>query len=528
MKKWTVVIILACAQFVMVLDSTVMNVSISTVVKDLHTTVASMQACITFYTLTMAALMLLGAKLGDIWGRRKAFIVGAIIYACGSLITALSPNIQTLFIGWSVIEGVGAVLVIPAIAALAANNYKGKDRVTAFAIIGGISGAAMAAGPLIGGFVTTYLSWRYVFLAEVVIMALILLSRGKVTDTAKRLKIKIDIWSVLLSSVGLVSLVFGMLQSKTWGWISPRSAPVWNGHEIKPLGISLVAYLILAGMILLRMFYSRQQKLVEDGRSPLLDPALLSIRQLRSGLSVLMSQYTMIAGVFFIIPVYLQMTLGYDALKTGIKIMPLSLALIVFSVIGTRLAGKWSPKRIIRVGQIALVASSALLLASVSLTLKSILFAGGMLFMGAALGLLASQIGNVNMSSASKDKSSEVGGLQGVFQNLGASLGTALIGSVLIASLGNNFNSYVQASTLPSNIKTTVAAKSKEGIAIVPLSQVNSYAQSRGISASDADELTQVYSNSQIDALRTSLYALIFLAVVSLLFSKNIPDEETG
>jgi MFS family permease len=160
MKKWTAVIILACAQFVMVLDSTVMNVSISKVVADLHTTVTALQAAITFYALTMAAFMLLGAKLGDKWGRRKAFIVGAIIYACGSLITGLSQNITQLFIGWSVIEGLGAVLVIPAIAALVADNYKGKDRVTAYAIIGGISGAAMAAGPLIGGFVTTYLSWR--------------------------------------------------------------------------------------------------------------------------------------------------------------------------------------------------------------------------------------------------------------------------------------------------------------------------------------------------------------------------------
>src|SRR6478735_1867332 len=160
MKKWTAGIILGCAQFVMVLDSTVMNVSISTVVKDLNTTVA--------------ALMLLGAKLGDVWGRRRAFVIGAVIYACGSLLTALSPNIAVLFLGWSVIEGVGAVLVIPAIAALIASNYQGHDRVTGFAIIGATSGAAVALGPLIGGYVTTYLSWRYVFVGEVVVMAAVI------------------------------------------------------------------------------------------------------------------------------------------------------------------------------------------------------------------------------------------------------------------------------------------------------------------------------------------------------------------
>ncbi len=170
MKKWSVVIILALAQFVMVLDSTVMNVSITTVVKDLGTTVNAMQAAIAFYTLTMAALMLVGAKMCAKWGLVKTFVVGSLIYALGSFITAIASSMGMLFVGWSVIEGIGAVLVIPAIAALVATNYKGTDRITAYAIIGGISGAAAAAGPLIGGFMTTYLSWRYVFIAEVIIM----------------------------------------------------------------------------------------------------------------------------------------------------------------------------------------------------------------------------------------------------------------------------------------------------------------------------------------------------------------------
>jgi MFS family permease len=155
MKKWSVLAILGCAQFVMVLDGTVMNVSLSAVVKDLDGTVEGMQTAITFYTLTMATLMLLGAKLGAVWGRRRALVIGSIIYGLGSLTTALAPNMALLFLGWSIIEGLGAVLVIPAIAALTADNYEGKDRITAFAMIGALSGAAVAAGPLIGGFVTT-------------------------------------------------------------------------------------------------------------------------------------------------------------------------------------------------------------------------------------------------------------------------------------------------------------------------------------------------------------------------------------
>ena len=457
MKKWSVVTILGCAQFVMVLDGTVMNVSISTVVSDLDTTVAAMQAAITFYTLTMAAFMLLGAKLGDVWGRRRAFVIGSCIYALGSLITALSPNIAFLFLGWSIIEGLGAVLVIPAIAALIADNYEGPDRITSFAIIGAVSGAAVAAGPLIGGFVTTYFNWRYVFVAEVVIMAGVVMFSRIVTDATERQRVRIDMLSVLLSASGLVFVVFGMLQSKTWGWIRPLQAPEIGGVPITPLGISLTAWLILGGGILLYLFARRQVHLVATGRPPLVNVSLFSIERLRSGLSVLGAQYAVTAGLFFMVPVYLQMTLGLDALETGIKIFPLSVSLILFSIMGTRLSRLWSPRRIVRWGQVILVVSALVLLGSVSLDLRSALFAGGMFFAGAGLGLLASQLGNVNMSSVTEAETSEVGGLQGVFQNLGSSLGTALIGSVLIAALSSSFASGVASSDLPADVRSMVS-----------------------------------------------------------------------
>jgi MFS family permease len=524
-KKWTAGIILGCAQFVMVLDSTVMNVSISTVVKDLNTTVAAMQAAITFYTLTMASLMLLGAKLGDVWGRRPAFVIGSIVYACGSLTTALSPNITVLFIGWSVIEGVGAVLVIPAIAALIANNYKDRDRVTGFAIIGATSGVAVALGPLIGGYVTTYLNWRYVFLGEVVVMALVLAFVRLVPDTSRPERIRIDFLSGLLSAAGLTLIVFALLQSKTWGWILPKNSPEIGGVPINPLGLSLVPYLILAGGFLLWLFFIRQEALVKQGLPPLVHVSMLSIKRLRSGLSVLGAQYMVTAGLFFMVPVYLQMTLGYNALDTGIKIFPLSVALVLFSIVGTRMTAVWSPRRIIRLGQLILVVSSFVLLGSVSLDLRNVIFAVGMFFAGAALGLLASQIGNVTMSSVGAEQSSEVGGLQGVFQNLGSSLGTALIGSVLISALSTSFLGAVDSSNLSSITKELVATSTQSGVQIVPVSTVNDIAAQAGLSASDAATLTSLYTDSQVSSLRVSFVALLFIAALSLLFSKNIPTE---
>lgn len=528
MRKWSVVIILGCAQFVMVLDGTVMNVSISTVVDDLSTTVSAMQAAITFYTLTMAAVMLLGAKLGDVWGRRRAFVIGSCVYALGSLITALSPTVQLLFLGWSIIEGLGAVLVIPAIAALIADNYEGRARITAYAIIGAVSGAAVAAGPLIGGFVTTYFSWRYVFVAEVVIMVVVVLFARLITDATERQHVRIDVLSVLLSAFGLVFVVFGMLQSKTWGWVRPLASPEIGGVPIAPLGISLTAWFMVVGAALVYLFVRRQLRLVRLGRSPLIHVEMFSIRQLRSGLSVLGAQYAVTAGLFFMVPVYLQMTLGLDALQTGIKIFPLSVSLILFSIVGTMLSRLWAPRRIVRGGQLVLVLSAFLLLGSVTTDLRSGLFATGMFLAGAALGLLASQLGNVNMSSVTEKQTSEVGGLQGVFQNLGSSLGTALIGSILIGALSTSFAAGVASSDLPAEAKATVTQATQGGVTVVPAASVKEIAQTAGLSADDSSKLAEIYRDSQLSSLRVAFFALILIAIFSLAFSRGIPAEVPG
>jgi len=525
-NKWAIVTILAFAQFVMVLDSTVMNVSITTVVKDLKTSVSAMQLAITFYTLTMAALMLLGGKLGDIWGRKRTFVIGSIIYALGSLITALSVNFTMLFVGWSIVEGIGAIMVIPAIASLTAANYSGQDRIKAYAIIGGVTGGAAALGPLIGGYMTTFLSWRYVFASEVVIMLGVLLASKVIADVKHTsVKAKIDIPSFMLSASGLVMLVFGMLQSKTWGWVAPRSIPTIAGITIAPFGISLVTYLLLLGSAILYFFYRRQEKLETSGGHPLFEVSLLKIPQLRSGLGVAFAQNLIIGSMFFILPIYLQMTLGYDALKTGLKIVPLSTALVLFSLLGARLASAHTPKKIIRSGQLLLIIGVLILLASVDIQLKNVFFAVGMFIVGSGIGLLASQIGNVTMSSVSSQHTSEIGGVQGVAQNIGSSFGTALIGSVLVTVLTTSFISQVQASTLQPQVKQYVQSQSVAGVAIVPVSELQQYATAAGLPQSEVDEASTVYANAQITALRQSLFALAVISVMSLVLSRNIPNK---
>ncbi|HAC56596.1 TPA: MFS transporter [Candidatus Saccharibacteria bacterium] len=528
MKKWSVIIILAVSQFVMILDSTVMNVSISSVAADLGTSISGMQAAITLYALTMAAFMLTGGKLGDRWGRKRAFLIGSIVYGIGSLITALSPNLTTLLFGWSLVEGLGAVLVIPAIAALTAANYKGKDRIVAFSIIGAATGIAAAAGPLIGGLVTTYFSWRYVFAAETLIMIAVLLLSGSIRDERTSKKVSIDLQSSALSAGGMALLVFGVLQSKTWGWISPVTVPVINGWEVAPFGVSLVFYLIIAGVFLLWLFVRRQKSLVAQGKTPLLRISIFTIAPLRSALSVLTSQYFTIAALFFVIPVYLQTILGYDALQTGIKLVPLSIGLVIFSALGSKLSSTIPARRITRFGQIAMTLGVFFVFASIQPELHSSFFWIGMFVIGAGFGLLASQLGNILMSSVDKKDTAVVGGLQGTFQNFGTSLGTAVVGSVFMLTLASGFGAAVQANTdLSNETKTQVAAKASTGIEIVSEEQAKQIVQDNGGSAATAETVSTVYEASQLQALREAMAIVLGISIISLLLSRNLPAKLT-
>ncbi len=524
MKKWFVILLLSLAQFVMVLDGTVMNVSITQVAADLDTTIFGMQMAITFFTLTMAAFMLTGGKLGDIFGRLKAFKIGAVVYGLGSLITAISPNLLVLLIGWSLIEGLGAILVVPAIFALAATNYHGKDRVIAFSLLGAVAGVAAAAGPLIGGYMTTQFSWRYVFVAETVIMVIVLIFAGKITDSVVSHKPMLDVPSVFLSAGGLGLLVFGVLQSRSWGWINPLAIPEINGREINPFGISVVSYLIVAGVLILIAFTKRQLALEERGLDPLLKVSILKIPVLRSALSSLMAQYLTIAAVFFIMPVYLQTILGLDALKTGIRLLPLSIGLVIFSIVGSKLSSTLSAKVIVRWGQIVMVFGVIFIMTSVRPELVGALFTIGMLIVGAGLGLLASQLGNVAMSSVGQEDTAEVGGLQGTFQNLGSSFGTALIGSVFVLSLISGFTSTIENTPeIDAQTRIEVIQRSESGVGIVSEAQAKQYIIESGLDEDTAEIISGIYVDEQLQSLRIGLFFIMILGIFALMLSKDLP-----
>ena len=527
MRKWLPLIMLASAQFVMVLDTSVMNVAISQIVEDLDTSIAGVQTAITLYTLVMAAFMLLGAKLGDILGRNRAFAIGLGIYGIGSLTTALSPNLAALLIGWSGIEGFGAVLVIPAIAALTAASYEGKERALAYALLGGVSAIAVAAGPLIGGWVTTEFTWRYVFAAETVVVAFILLFRAKIPQAAGALRRpKLDLGGVALSASGLGLVVFAILRSSVWGFVQPRTPPTIDGTEITPLGFSPVPFLVLAGLALLGAFVIWEQRRARLGQDQLLDTTILRTPQLRAGLSSLLGQQLVLMGSFFVIPVYLQVVLGLDAFETGKRLLPLSLAMLVFALLGPRIAARRSPRTVAQAGLVAVSLGAIVMLATLDVTLNDTGFKIALALIGAGAGLLASQLGNVIMSSVAADKSSEGGGLQGTAQNLGSSLGTAIIGAVLLASLASGFSERIAENPgIPAAARETIVANAEQGIDIVPVDAAEAAAVEGGLAPDQAEALAADYGDAQLEALRLALGAVAAAALLSLWFTRRLPTQ---
>jgi EmrB/QacA subfamily drug resistance transporter len=520
--------VLAAAQFVMVLDSSVMNVSISQIVKDLDTTVTGVQLAITAYTLVMAAFMLAGAKLGDILGRNKTFAIGCAVYGTGSLITALSPNLTLLLIGWSLIEGLGAVMVIPAIVSLIAATYEGKQRALAFGIIGGVAGAAIAAGPLIGGWVTTEFSWRYVFAGEVAMIVVILLANRRLprAPMAAR-RPQLDVAGVLISALGLGLVVFGILGSSEWGLIEPRGALTIGGTEITPFGFSAVPFLILLGAACIAGFVLWEERRERLGRDTLLDRSLLKIRHLQGGLTTLLMQQLILLGTFFVLPLYLQVVLGNNAFDTGKKLFPMSVTMFIAAMLGPRLAAGLSPKRTAQAGLAALVAGAVLLLATINVQLDRLDFAIALALFGVGAGLLLSQLGNVIMSSVPPSQTNEAGGLQGTAQNLGASLGTALIGAVLISSLSTGFAENVkQNPAIPPSVQQQLTKVADQGLEVVPVDQVEKTATDKGLPPDQAKAVADDYGQAELQAMRRAIGAVALFAVASLWFTRKLPGRE--
>jgi hypothetical protein len=380
----------------------------------------------------------------------------------------------------------------------------------------------VAAGPLIGGLLTTYASWRWVFAGEVIIVAVILALTRRMTDIAPQ-PARLDLAGTGLSALGLGLVVLGILRGGSWGFVLPKpDAPSW-------LGLSAVAWMVLAGGLVLRIFLWWERRQLGRGSAALIDPAMLENRLLRGGLTSFFFQYLLQAGLFFTVPLFLSVALGLSAVETGVRILPLSITLLVAAVGVPKFFPDASPRRVVRLGFISLFAGIVTLMVLLEFGAGPEIVTWPMLLAGLGVGALASQLGAVTVSAVPDEQSGEVGGLQNTLTNLGASVGTALAGAVLISGLTASFLAGVEDNdAIPQDLSSQAQVELGGGIPFIANDELSEALTEAGITGDTADEIMKENEESRIAGLRASLFVLALLALLALFFTSGIPRRQPG
>ena len=434
---------LALAQFICSYAGSNMNVAISSIAKDLGATVHDIQITITLFTLTMAALMIPGSKLTDIWGRKFCFMLGLSVYGLGALIAALAQGLGLLTFGYSLLEGVGSALLIPPVYILVTVTFTDlPSRAKAFGIISASAGIGAAAGPLIGGLITSAISWRASFILQVLVVAVIIFLARRIVDPGVQgAKPRFDVTGAILSAAGLFFVVLGILQSGTYGWFTAsENFSIGNIVVIPKGGISPVWLFVGIGAIFLLLFFLHISARERAGKEPLLSIRLFRNRTSNLGLVTQNIQWLILQGSFFVVSVFLQTVRGYNAVQTGLILTASTIGILLSSGVAGRLAKRYSQRTLIRSGFVITIVGMILLsfLAGLASATPSILaFISGLLglfLMGLGIGVMLTSSVNVVHSSFPEKDQGEISGLSRSVSNLGSALGTAIVGSVLVTT----------------------------------------------------------------------------------------------
>jgi len=437
--QWSLLLPLALAQFIASFAATNMNVAINNIAQDLNTNVQGVQTTITFFTLTMAALMIPGSKLTDIWGRKFCFELGLIIYGIGALIAAVAPGLGILMFGYSLLEGVGSALMIPPIYILATVVFTDlPSRARAFGIISAAAGIGSATGPLIGGLITSAISWRASFLLQVLVVALIIISgHRRISDAGiQGARPHFDLLGAMLSAAGLFFIVLGILQSGTYGWFTASNDFTIGSLVVIPKGgVSPVWLFVAIGALNLHWIFLHIRSFERAGKEPLLASRLF--RNLTSNLGLVTQnvQWLIMQGSFFVISVFLQTVRGYSAIETGLILTSATIGVLLTSSIAGRLAKRRPQRTLIIGGFVVTIAGTLLLILLAGVTTNTLAFLPGLFLIGAGVGVMLTSSVNVVQSAFPEQDQGEISGLSRSISNLGSSLGTAIVGSVLVLNL---------------------------------------------------------------------------------------------
>ena len=502
-------VLLAAAMFVLVVDTSFMNVSISAVVRDLGTTVSGVQTAIALEALVSAAFILAGSKIGDLVGRRRAYVIGLVGYGTGAVAMTLAQSLTAVVVLWSVVGGLGAALLLPAMQSLVHGNFEGPSRKAAYALVGAAASIAAAVGPLLGGVITTTLSWRVAFGLEAVVVAVVLVGVRLVRDVPYTGERSFDVVGTVLSVTGMGGIVLGVL--------------VWQegGEAVGALVLVGAAALVGLGVWLVRR--------ARAGRTTLVDPALFRSPAFRIGVSQQLLQQVALGGAMIALPVFLQMALGYDALLAGISLAPLSLTMFASALLVGRRPTRRRPATRVLAGFLLLVVGMGALVVVVPRATSGWWLAVPLVVAGAGLGLLVSQLNAYTLSPVPEERASEAAGVSSAGGSFGLSLGLAMAGAVMLASLASGFVARTEASTvLPPDDKQQVARVLEDDAEVMSDAQLTTLLADEPPAVQE--EILLINDDVRARALQVALLVPLgagLLGVLAALRMRRLPDPET-
>lgn len=525
LKKVGIIGVLSLALAIIILDSTILNVSFAYILKDLKTDIKSLQWVITAYSLTIAALTVTGGRLGDLFGRKKMFITGAILFAIGSFIASISHSVNEMIIGESIIEGIGAALMMPATASLLVSTFQGPARAMAMGIWGGVAGAASAVGPVLGGYLTTNYNWRWGFRINIFVVLVLIIGSFIIKEYHdKEEKPRFDFLGVILSSVGLFSLVFGIIESSTYGWIKAKEIFEIAGHRIDTGNISIVVPALVAAFVFLLAFGLWERYWEGRGNTPIVSMKIFANRQFSVGISTVMLMALGQAGLMFSIPVFFQAVRGLDAYNTGLTIMPASLTALVVAPLTAIAIRKISPKLLIQGGILFIAAGMFWMYRVINIDLTSRDILPIMIVYGIGIGMMMAQSNNIIMSAVSVEKAGEASGISNTMRQIGMTMGSAIIGAVMLTALSNNLADGIKNDTkIPAQIKGSI-----ENAVAGQSSSIEFYGAGNlppTVPKEVKNEITAVIHQATTDSNKKSiLYADAFI-ILSFLISFALPGK---
>ncbi|MDS0292558.1 MFS transporter [Halogeometricum luteum] len=521
-RYWAPAVVAASSMFLGVLDSSMMNVAVPAIARDLDTSVSALQGAIAVYSMVMAALIIPGGSLRAAIDTKRLLVATLAVYSVGTLLAGFSWSMAVLFLGWSVIEGMAAALLLPITYSLIVENYRGSDRARAFGAVGGVTAVGVAVGPMIGGTLTTYASWRWGLIGEFfVVLGIVALTLRYLESNPSDGRIRLDVGGTVLSILGIVGVIGGSLLAGHYGWVRPLRPLVVEGALVQPLGLSPAIWCIGLGAALLVLFVQWELRQERRDRPTLVPPTVLRNRTFAAGISTFASESLFLSGFMFTVPVFLQSALGLSAFDSGVALLPFSVATLVVAVVSTGWRRYAAQKRIVQAGLVLIGAGMLLLLGQTGLdqTVSGMILP--MSVIGIGLGLFTGQLVDLTMSAVPESYSDVSSGVINSLSQLGYAFGTAVVGSIQLAAF---YSDVVAGATLLSN-GTAVTGEERRQLAVKLEDAVETTTQAQqqafvnGLSPDVQRQLTEIIREAMVSAQRSVFVVLVLFVLVTLLAS---------